>query len=243
MTPPALRARRHTLGQQHWITRWSVRSREQAWAVALRPHHGRMDLLFVCTGNLCRSPLAERLLRSWAERDLGAAADRLRIAIAGTAAVAGPMDERSAQALRELGGDPAGASGRPVTPELSAGADLVLTMTREQRRAVLQVDPRGLRRVFTLAEASGLLGLADRTGLALLPPDERARELAARLNGARAYRPGGPDDDIRDPIGQPLEAHREVAARIAEELRPLADVLLAPARGPRLPRRPTPVGP
>jgi len=200
-----------------------------------------MRLLFVCTGNLCRSPLAERLLRAWAERELGDAASSLRIESAGTAAARGPMDEQSALALTELGGDPAGASARQLSTVGTADVDLVLTMTREQRWAVLQHDPRALRRVFTLAEATALLALIDRTGLTLLPADERARELALRLNMARARRAGGRDDDIPDPIGQSYEVHREVAARIAAELRPLADVLLAPARGPLLPRRPSSV--
>jgi protein-tyrosine phosphatase len=123
----------------------------------------------------------------------------------------------------------------------TADVDLVLTMTREHRRSVLQRDPRALRRVFTLAEAAALLPLADRTGLDLLPWDQRAGELAVRLDAARARRAGGSEDDIRDPIGQPLEVHREVAVTIAGEMRPLADVLLAPLSAPALPRRPSPV--
>ena len=191
-----------------------------------------MRVLFVCTGNLCRSPLAERLLRSWAEQSLGAEVEGTHIDSAGTAAAHGPMDERSAQALRELGGEPDGARARQLEPGETAGVDLVLTMTRRQRRSVLGHDPRGMRRVFTLAEASGLLPLVDRTGLDRLPLDERAQQLAARLDATRAVRWGGPDDDIRDPIGQSLQVHREVGARIAEALQPLADVLLAPVSEP-----------
>uniref|UniRef100_UPI00110CA76D arsenate reductase/protein-tyrosine-phosphatase family protein n=1 Tax=Modestobacter altitudinis TaxID=2213158 RepID=UPI00110CA76D len=193
-----------------------------------------MRLLFVCTGNLCRSPLAERLFRSWVERELGSARG-VRVESAGTAAAVGPMDERAAQALRELGGEPDGAVARQLQAGETADIDLVLTMTREQRREVLRRDPRAMRRVFTLAEAATLLPLIDRTGLDLLPLTERTQELAARLDAARARRAGGPADDIRDPIGQSLELHREVAGQIAVELRPLADVLLAPASRPLLP--------
>ena len=193
--------------------------------------------MFVCTGNLCRSPLAERLFRSWVERDLGDESRWVRVDSAGTAAAAGPMDLRSAQALRELGGSPDGAMARQLRSGETADVDLVLTMTREQRREVLRHDPRGMRRVFTLAEAAGLLPLIDRTGFDLVPLDERARELAARLDQARARRRGGPDDDIADPIGQPLEVHREVAAHIAGCLRPLTDVLLAGPSRATLPSR------
>ena len=196
-----------------------------------------MRLLFVCTGNLCRSPLAERLFRSWVERELDPL-DGVRIESAGTAAADGPMDRYAAQALRELGGEPDGAVARQLQTGKTADVDLVLTMTREQRREVLRRDPRAMRRVFTLAEAATLLPLIDRTGLDLLPPTERTQELAARMDAARARRAGGPDDDIRDPIGQSLEVHREVAAHIEAALRPLADVLLAPSTSPLLPRRP-----
>jgi protein-tyrosine phosphatase len=201
-----------------------------------------MRVLFVCTGNICRSPLAERLLRAWAAQELAAAAALVRADSAGTAATDGqPMDEYSAQALRELGGDPDGARARRLVPGATADADLVLTMTRRQRRSILHTDPRSLRRVFTLPEAAGLLALADPTGIDLVPLADRAAELAVRLDAARSHRPGGSEDDVRDPIGRSLEVHREVAARIAGTLRPLADVLFAPARAPRIPRRPTPV--
>ena len=201
-----------------------------------RSHHGRMRLLFVCTGNLCRSPLAEQLLRSWVERELGGARDAL-IESAGTAAASGSMDRHAAQALRELGVEPDGAVARQLQIGGTADVDLVLTMTRKQRREVLLRDPRALRRVFTLIETSALLPLIDPTGLDLLPLTERTRELAARLDAARARRAGGPDDDIPDPIGQSLEVHRAVAAQIADALRPLGDVLFAPAVRPLFPRR------
>jgi protein-tyrosine phosphatase len=192
-----------------------------------------MRVLFVCTGNICRSPLAERLLRSWAGDALGAGAAELTVGSAGTAAIDGtPMDPHSAQALTELGGNPEGFRARRLAPGESLDADLVLTMTRAQRQLVLHADPRSLRRVFTLAEAAGLLPLADRDGLPPLPVPQRARELAVRLDAARAYRRGTDEDDVRDPIGRPLEVHRQVAARIAGALRPLADVLVSPAGTP-----------
>jgi low molecular weight protein-tyrosine phosphatase len=188
-----------------------------------------MRVLFVCTGNICRSPLAERLLRSWARDALGAGAADLTVGSAGTAAIDGtPMDPHSAQVLTELGGSPEGFRARRLVPGEAVDADLVLTMSRAQRRLVLHSDPRSLRRVFTLPEAAGLLPLADREGLPLLPVPERARELAVRLDAARAHRRGTDEDDVRDPIGRPLEVHRQVAARIAGALRPLADVLVLP---------------
>jgi protein-tyrosine phosphatase len=179
-------------------------------------------LLFVCTGNACRSPLAERLLHSWA---LSAGRGDVHASSVGLAVTPGaPMEARAAAALRRLGGDPAGFTARPFGEAVARDADLVLTMTRKQRTEVLKATPRGLRRTFTLLEAAQLLELADLTDL----PDgpQRARELGLRLDAARGRRATTEADDLPDPIGQSSGTHRQVAGRIADALRPLAEVLL-----------------
>lgn len=187
-----------------------------------------MRLLFVCTGNICRSPLAERLAVAWADQKLGAAAANVRIASAGTEALDGrSMDKRSAAALESLGGDPAGFRARTIVRDMAIHADLVLTMTRKQRRTVLADAPRALRHTFTLPEAADLLRTADLRGITDLPVHQRAGELAVRLNTARAYRMSLEADDVNDPIGHSSSVHKEVGTRIARKLRPLADVLFA----------------
>ena len=192
-----------------------------------------MRILFVCTGNVCRSPVAERLATAWAREKLAHSpeADAVQIDSAGLSAIAGrPIDPHSAAALVDLGGDRTGFRSREFTPELAQDADLVLTMTRDQRRTVLEASPRGLRRTFTLTEAADLLQRADLTGLSLLPLPARARELGRRLDAARAGRPTAGSDDIADPIGQHAGVHQEVAGLVAAALRPLADVLFTSVR-------------
>jgi protein-tyrosine phosphatase len=187
-----------------------------------------MRLLFVCTGNICRSPLAERLTSAWAEIALGPAAAGVHIRSAGTdAAVGKPMDKRSAAALVKLGGNPEGFVARAFLPAMADEADLVLTMTRRQRRLVLAAAPRALRRTFTLPEAANLLRAVDMSGLAALPLQQRASDLASRLNERRAYRRAAESDDVFDPIGQSGSVHTQVASRIARKLDPIADVLFA----------------
>ena len=184
-------------------------------------------VLFVCTGNICRSPLAERVARARLDERYGAGAAHLRVGSAGTRATAGRrMDPASAAVLRELGGDPAGFGSRPLTGALAAAADLTLTMTRAHRSDVLGRAPRALSRTFTLREAAGLLGTLPDGPPAEGPPEEAARALVAQLAAARARRPGGPDDDVRDPIGQPAEVHAEVGRAIADALTPLLDRLV-----------------
>jgi protein-tyrosine phosphatase len=190
-------------------------------------------ILFVCTGNLCRSPVAERLAVAWA-RDLLRESPELASVEIGSAGIDAPpgraMDARSAEALVAMGGVPTGFRSRLFERSMAEEADLVLTMSRRQRREVLEKYPRGLRRTFTLLEAAALLQLADVRGLQLLPVCERARELGLRLDAARHRRATRETDDVIDPIGRSAAVHANAAATIAAALRPLADVLFKSVR-------------
>jgi protein-tyrosine phosphatase len=135
------------------------------------------------------------------------------------------MDAGSAAAVSRYGVHADGFRSRRFVPRMADEADLVLTMTRDQRRAVLGGTPRGLRRTFTLREAADLLLRADLVGLRELPPRNRARHLAARLDAARVVGHPAAHDDIVDPIGQEASVHRQVAEAIATALRPLVDAL------------------
>ena len=192
-----------------------------------------MRILFVCTGNLCRSAVAERLATSWVRDSIRDSPEYAAVEItsAGLEAPTGrPMERRSAEALVQLGGDPQDFHSRTFERRLAEDADLVFTMSRRQRRDVLERNPKGLRRTFTLLEAADLLGHADLTGLNLLPITQRARELGLRLDAARRLRPTQQSDDVLDPIGRSAAVHREVAETIAVALRPLADVLFSSVR-------------
>src|SRR4051812_36140373 len=88
-------------------------------------------ILFVCTGNICRSPYAERRLRQLLP-DTG-----VPISSAGTGAVMGSgIESATSEALRRLGADVTGFAARAVTPQLVEGAELVLTLTRGHRADV-----------------------------------------------------------------------------------------------------------
>ncbi|OMQ16704.1 hypothetical protein A7K94_0200790 [Modestobacter sp. VKM Ac-2676] len=192
-----------------------------------------MRIVFVCTGNVCRSPLAERLAATWAGEFLSGSPELggVQLVSAGVEATVGePMDRHSAEALMQLGGDPAGFRSQVLDRELLADAALVFTMTRKQRDAVLGLLPRGLRRTFTLTEAADLLQRIDAPGLRLLPLTQRAQELGRRLDAARARRFTTDSDDVADPISQRKAEHEAVASTIATALRPLAEVLFPSVR-------------
>lgn len=184
-------------------------------------------LLFVCTGNICRSPLAERFARAYLGTALGPGSAAVQVASAGTYAATGrSMDPASARVLQELGGDPSGFQAQRLTGRLAVAADLTLCMTRQHRQAVLAHAPRALARSFTLREAADLLAHVPAGELPGGTPRERARALVAALAAARSRHAGGADDDIADPIGQPDVVHEAVGAEIAAALRPLLDRLV-----------------
>ncbi|WP_198597834.1 arsenate reductase/protein-tyrosine-phosphatase family protein [Blastococcus atacamensis] len=176
-------------------------------------------VLLVCTGNICRSALGERLGRAYLHEVLGTAAGDMRLSSAGTRARSGSgMHPDTALVLEGLGGKPAGFTARQLEAGMVAEADLVLTLTREHRRTVLELVPRALSRTFTLREAAALLDVVDGERPMGENFGSRARALVAALAAARGRRSGGDDDDIADPMGRPIEAHQEVGQVVAEAL-------------------------
>jgi protein-tyrosine phosphatase len=180
-------------------------------------------LLFVCTGNICRSAAAERLARQVIGELPGGRTAAIEVGSAGTRAVVdGAMHPFSAGVVRNHGGCPDDFAARQLRPAMVAEADLVLTMTREHRRVVLGMEPRALSRTFTLREAADLARMVEATdgsdgGAAEAP----ARTLVQRMALARSQRRSDATDDVLDPIDHPAEVHHEVGEQIAELLHQL----------------------
>ncbi|ORA46329.1 hypothetical protein BST22_22155 [Mycolicibacterium chubuense] len=174
-----------------------------------------MQLLFVCTGNICRSPTAERLARALGQE---AGIVGLEPSSAGTRAVIGhPMHDYAASVLRSLGGDPSGFTARQLTTKIASNADIVVTMTLLQRDLVLQQAPRMLRRTFTLHEAARLASRPD-------------AHCISDLAGLRHLVSVSTKDDIPDPIGRGPEVFERVGVLIAGLLPPLLELCRSTAR-------------
>jgi low molecular weight protein-tyrosine phosphatase len=170
------------------------------------------SILVVCSGNICRSPIAEGLLRRALERRLDG--DAPAVGSAGTIAVDGaPAMPDSIEAARERGVDIGSHAARRLTPPLIDGADLIVGMAAEHREAVARLVPGASARAFTLKELTRLLEA--RT------IDEPEPRLDSRVGDAAAARAnGGPvnrfDEDVVDPLGMPLETYRAIAWELDE---------------------------
>ncbi len=178
-------------------------------------------VLVVCTGNVCRSPIAEGLLRAAFAERMGP--DTPEVASAGTMGWTGSgADPSSIRAAAERGVDISSHRAREVSEEDVAGADVVVAMAPEHARAFTR---EAGSRIFTLKELVRLLEALPETEAASLG------RLPERIAEADRLRRGGfegdpRDEGIDDPLGMSLDAFRAVAAELDAWCSRLADGLV-----------------
>ena len=162
-----------------------------------------MRLLFVCTGNICRSPAAAIVARSVLR------ADRFfSVTSAGTAAVAGSgVHPSTAEALQRRGLDPSGHVAQELTKSLIDEADVVLTMSLRQRSLVVTMSPQALRRTFTLREFA-------RVAAATEGEEHDPAELVWTAVKLRGMLRG--EDDVTDPMRSSSPGHDATVSVISE---------------------------
>lgn len=177
------------------------------------------SILTVCSGNICRSPLAEQLLR------VGLAPwPAVSLSSAGTIGLTGQgMPDQAAALSRQFGGDPSVHVARELTAQHLTEADLVFAMSREHRRAIAELAPRAIRYTFTIREFARLIEnvtAEDLDEAASMPLGEvvgrlaTLAPLAASQRGAVAPAASPDDDDVVDPYRQSDEVYAESARQL-----------------------------
>jgi protein-tyrosine phosphatase len=171
------------------------------------------QVLFVCTGNICRSPMAE----AFARRELGDHPGAgLSFASAGSHALEGnPATEPGVVAAADRGGDLARHRARELSRRRVRDADLILVMASEHLPFVLAFDRSAADRTFVLgAFARALPDLAARV---------RTPEQLVALAAKKVRAQDG--DDVPDPIGLSPQAYADCAEEIDELVTPVVAAL------------------
>lgn len=182
----------------------------------MRPDGSPFVVLTVCSGNICRSPLAEQLLTS--RLDDGPVV--FHVSSAGTIAVDGDrMDELSAEESRRRGGLPDGHRSRLLRAGFVAESHLVLTATRAHRAEVVRLLPRASRFTFTLNQFARLLEAVDADERGAWQDPEDVVASAAAMRGVVVPLDDESDDDIVDPYRQSPEVHERAARAIDDDVR------------------------
>ncbi|WP_281268308.1 low molecular weight phosphotyrosine protein phosphatase [Williamsia limnetica] len=158
-----------------------------------------MRVLFVCTGNICRSPVADRTLQQESHQ-LGL---QLILSSAGTRALNGkPMHPESTRVLNERSLDPVNFSSRLLNPALVNEAQMVLGLTRHHRAAARQMSPTRWRRMFATREV----------------PDDDPSDTEPNRTTVRSNDPTDARLDIEDPIGRPGGVFDRIESDIEESM-------------------------
>lgn len=201
------------------------------------------NILFICTGNTCRSPMAEALLREKSD-------DKVMVKSAGISAADGQPAHPYTQKVLENKGINLDHQSRALTGDLVGWADLILTMTENHKRMLLQEYPGALSKAFTLREyvdqedeehwkayheavaetemkrAAFQSKLKDQSlsevGIEKLH-DEMEEVLMSDMMKIQELERKLPDRDIADPFGGDEEVYRYTC----EEIEQLLDKLIA----------------
>ncbi len=183
-----------------------------------------IEILTVCTGNICRSPLAavalQHRLTEW-----GVASNIRSAGTQGlTSAPMTPEAQRLAVAAGVPEADAAAHRSRALTEDMLSSPDLILAMTREHRTRTVSLWPSAMPRTFTTRELARVSASLDdddlRSACAGSTPSERLRAMARYVSQHRSLFPAASpsDDDVIDPYRKDWSVYELSAAQLLPTL-------------------------
>lgn len=119
-----------------------------------------MHIMFVCTGNICRSPMGELLLTKYLT------GTTVRVSSAGTRGL--PMhqiDPSSARLMDSVGIESSGFRSRRLTRQMADDADLILCFEKSQRKDIVALVPAAVRYTFLLSDFANMCEYCARNGM------------------------------------------------------------------------------
>lgn len=155
------------------------------------------SVLFVCTGNTCRSPMAAALLKHYAEQ----AGIPVEVSSAGLGAFTGdPATEYAVEVMSEIGLDLKSHRSRKFRAELAEEYDLILVMTNSHRQYVVEFFPEIADKVHLLLEFS---------------QDQQSRQ---ELDSEKEK-----GLEVSDPFGQSRDVYRQVRDELAQAVQAIVE--------------------
>lgn len=185
-----------------------------------------LRVLTVCTGNICRSPLAEYFLRDALN------SDHFELGSAGTHAVVnGAVPDQQVKIARTLGlVTIAEHRGRQISGSYIREADLILTATLRHRRRVVRMLPSASGKTFTMREYAHLSAHVQAVDLmeVLAGEEHGLRAATVAVHQLRGTVPQPPEEDsydIVDPYGENKRTYRKAADQLIEANIAIAEFL------------------
>ncbi|MFT4185659.1 MAG: hypothetical protein QM613_00270 [Micrococcaceae bacterium] len=169
-------------------------------------------IMFVCTGNICRSPFGERVLQAGLDK---ISPNKFEVTSSGTYGMLSydGMAAKSAELAESFGAEVNDFEPRRMNDQMIEESDLIFGLTQEHRAEIMSRVPKATRKTFTLREFARCLALAKL-------PDAKDTyaawtDLVSQCADLRSQvSVEAEDDDVIDPYSRSMRTYKKMASQI-----------------------------